>query len=160
LEDLPRYAEPSAIVGSGHVVTVLVYRQELTGSDRQWAARCEPGDVLRYSKASRVLGVKAGEYARVTRIVAKRNVLTVERSNGERLMYDPRRLQGVTVYREEKRPFAVGDRIQFTAPYQEERVTNRQLGTIQTIDRDGNIQVRMDSGRDVQFNAHDMPHLD
>ena len=141
-------------------VTVLVPRQELTGSDRQWAAQYQVGDVLRYSKASRVLGVRAGEYARLAKVDVEHNALTVERSSGERLMYDPRRLQGVSVYREEGRSFAVGDRIQFTAPFAGERVTNRQLGTIQTIDRDGNIQARMDSGRDVQFSAREMPHLD
>jgi conjugative relaxase-like TrwC/TraI family protein len=141
-------------------VTVLVAEQELTGADRQWAGGYKTGDVLRYSKASRVHGVRAGEYARVAKVDVDHNALIVERSNGERLMYDPRRLRGVSVYREEERSFSVGDRIQFTAPFAEERVTNRQLGTVQRIDRDGNVQLRMDSGRDVQFNVREMPHLD
>ena len=75
-------------------------------------------------------------------------------------MYDPRRLQGATVYTREERCFAQGDRIQFTAPFREGRITTRQLGTLERIDRSGNVRVRMDSGRDVQFSALEMPHLD
>ncbi len=143
-----------------HAVAVLVPRQDLTGADRQWAARYEPGDVLRYSRASREHGIKAAEYARVLKVDAEHNALTVETGNGQKLMYDPRRLQGVSVYREERRVMAVGDRLQVTAPFTEERLSNRQLGTIQALDREGNIELRLDSGRSVQFSAADFPHLD
>jgi UvrD-like helicase C-terminal domain len=37
---------------------------------------------------------------------------------------------------------------------------NRQLGTVQQIDAEGNLQVRLDSGQDVQFNIRDHPHVD
>ena len=88
------------------------------------------------------------------------NLLTVERSTGEQLTYDPRRLQGVSVHREAKRDFSAGDRVQFTAPYREERIPNRQLGTVERIDPKGNLQIRLDSGREVQFNIREHPHLD
>ena len=45
------------------------------------------------------------------------NTLTVKRHGGEELSYDPRRFQGVTVYRDSERKFAQGDRVQLTAPY-------------------------------------------
>src|ERR1019366_7579880 len=44
--------------------------QDLTGADRIWAARYNPGDVLRYSRSSQETGIGKGEYARVTRIDA------------------------------------------------------------------------------------------
>ena len=50
------------------------------------------------------------------------------------LSYDPRRLQGVTVYRDSERTFAQGDRVQLTAPYREQKLANRELGTIERID--------------------------
>ena len=50
--------------------------------------------------------------------------------------------------------------MQFTAPYRDEHIANRQLATVEQIDSDGNLQVRMDSGRDVQFNIREHPHLD
>jgi ATP-dependent exoDNAse (exonuclease V) alpha subunit len=88
------------------------------------------------------------------------HLITVERENGERVSYDPRRLHGVTLYRETQRAFSEGDRVQFTAPDRERHVANRELGTIEKIEPNGNAQVRLDSGRAVAFNVRENPHLD
>jgi ATP-dependent exoDNAse (exonuclease V) alpha subunit len=143
-----------------HRVTILVPRQEMTGADRQWAAQYEPGDVLRYTRGSRAVGVKSGEYVHVTGIDPEQNLLTVEKEDRQHLTYDPRRLHGVSVYREAERDFSTGDRVQFTAPFREEHIANRQLGTVQQIDTQGNLRVRMDSGQEVQFNVREHPHVD
>jgi ATP-dependent exoDNAse (exonuclease V) alpha subunit len=144
----------------GHAVRVLNARQDLTGADRQWAPNYEPDDVIRYSKGSKPLGIAAGEYAKVIRTDARENTVTVERGNGQELSYDPRRLQGVAVYREAERTFAEGDRVQMTAPYHEQELANRELGTVEKIDGEGNLTLRMDSGREAKFNAKQHPHLD
>jgi hypothetical protein len=141
-------------------VHVLYARQDVTGADRQHAQNYERGDVLRYSKGSKPLGIKPGEYARVSHIDRESNTLTVKRNGGEELSYDPRRLQGVTVYRDSERKFAQGDRVQLTAPYHEQKLANRELATIEQIDGDGNLKLRTDSGREVEFNARQHPHLD
>jgi conjugative relaxase-like TrwC/TraI family protein len=86
-----------AISGSEQRQTILTPRQDLTGADRQWAARYGVGDVIRYSKGSRAVGVASGEYARVTAVDRDKNLVTVERSDGGGITYDPRRLQGVGV---------------------------------------------------------------
>jgi ATP-dependent exoDNAse (exonuclease V) alpha subunit len=143
-----------------HRVNVLVPRQDMTGADRQWAAQYEPGDVVRYSKGSRAMEIGAGEYAMVEGFDRERNLLTVERENGPRLTYDPRRLPGVTVYRESERAFSEGDRVQFTAPDKERHVANRELGAIESIDESGNIAIKLDSGREVKLPAEEHPHLD
>jgi conjugative relaxase-like TrwC/TraI family protein len=139
---------------------ILVARQEITGADRQWVEQYEPGDVVRYAKGSKTYGIEAGEYARVERVNAKENVLTVGKENGEHVSYDPRRLQGVTLYQETERAFSQGDRIQFTAPNREQHIPNRELGTIEKIDVTGTLQLRLDSGRSVSFNAKENPHVD
>ncbi len=90
----------------------------------------------------------------------KQNHVTVERENGQRLNYDPRRLQGVTLYRGAERAFSEGDRIQFTAPDREQHVANRELGTIEKIEASGNLQIRLDAGRVIAFNIRENPHLD
>lgn len=87
-------------------MSVLVARQEITGADRQWAAQYERGNVVRYAKGSKTLGIAPGEYARVESVDEKQNHVTVERENGQRLRYDPRRLLGVTLYREAERAFS------------------------------------------------------
>ncbi|MDQ2843571.1 MAG: hypothetical protein M3Y72_21520 [Acidobacteriota bacterium] len=94
-----RELQSSGQLGEDHRVRVLVSRQEMTGADRQWAAQYEPGDVLRYGKGSKAMGIGAGEYMRVEAMDHGRNLVTVSRENGEQITYDPRRLQGVTCIR-------------------------------------------------------------
>jgi conjugative relaxase-like TrwC/TraI family protein len=143
-----------------HQTSVLVPRQEITGADRQWAQRYEEGDVVRYSRGSKTLGIEAGDYTRVERVDAKANEVTVRTQDDRTLSYDPRRLQGVTLYREGERAFATGDRVQMTAPDRERGVPNRELGTIERIDRNGGIDIRWDSGRTSSLEAGERRHLD
>jgi conjugative relaxase-like TrwC/TraI family protein len=143
-----------------HRVQTLVPRQDLTGADRAWAARYDAGDVLRYSRASKETGIGKGEYARVKEIDAPNNRLTVELRDGTERSYDPRRQQGVSVYREEPRGFSVGDRIQFTAPANDLKVANRELGTVEAIGRDGRMSLKLDGGREVSLDPRQHPHLD
>jgi ATP-dependent exoDNAse (exonuclease V) alpha subunit len=145
---------------SEHRMRTLVARQEITGADRQWAAQYETCDVVRYTRGSKTHGIEAGEYARVERTSEKENLVTVRRENGEQVSYDPRRLHGVTLYRETERAFSEGDRVQFTAPNRERHIANRELGTMEKIDDGGNLQLRLDSGREVAFNVKENPHLD
>ncbi len=135
-------------------------RTHVTGADRQHAQDYEKGDVLRYSKGSKPLGIEPGEYARVSHVDRECNTVTVKRHGGEELSYDPRRLQGVTVYRDSERKFAEGDHVQLTAPYHEQKLANRELATIERIEGDGDLKLRTDSGREVEFNVRQHPHLD
>jgi conjugative relaxase-like TrwC/TraI family protein len=143
-----------------HRLRVLVRRSEMTGADRQWAQRYEPGNVLRYTTGSQALGIQSCEYTRVEAVDPDENLVTVSRAIGERITYDPRRLQGVAVYREVERAFSVGDRVQTTAPCARRRVANRELGRIEHVDDGGHVTVQLDSGRTVRFDISTYPHLD
>lgn len=134
-------------------------RQDLTGADRTWAERYEVGDVLRYSRASKETGIGKGEYAQVKSIGAVANRLTVELQDGAERTYDPRRQRGVSLFREELRNFSEGDRIQFTAPANDFKVANRELGTVETIGGDGRLNIRMDGGRAVDLDPNSHVHL-
>jgi conjugative relaxase-like TrwC/TraI family protein len=143
-----------------HRARVLVARQDVTGADRQWAQQYAPGDIVRYTVGSRCLGLRAREYARIDHVDTAANRVAVVRATGERVTYDPRRLQGVTLFREAERAFARGDRVQFTAPFRERHVANRELGTIERIDASAQLRVRLESGRRVVFSLEAYPHLD
>ena len=143
-----------------HHVSVLVPRQEITGADRQWAERYEPADVVRYSRGSKALGIEAGDYVRVEHVDAKTNQVTVRTDDDRAVTYDPRRLQGVTLYRETERAFAPGDRVQSTAPDRARDVANRELGRIERIDPNGRMEIRWDSGRTSSFEASERRHPD
>ena len=64
------------------------------------------------------------------------------------------------MYQEVESTLSEGDRLQFTAPSKELHVANRQLGTLEMIDDTGEIRIRMDSSREVEFNIREHPHLD
>jgi conjugative relaxase-like TrwC/TraI family protein len=139
---------------------VLVQRQDMTGAERSWASHYETNDVVRYARGSKAVGIEAGTYGSVVAINPGANLLTVEKSSGEQAVYDPRRLTGVSVYREIDRDFSVGDRIQFTAPDKSLGVANRDLAAIESLAPDGRISARLDSNRQVEFNAQEHRHFD
>ena len=141
---------------------VLTPRNDMTGADREWASRYEPGDVLHYTRGSKEHGIESRSYTRVVSTNPKDNLVTVQKQDGQQVTYDPSRLRGIAAYREIEREFATGDKIQFTAPQRDLQVANRDLGTIQSIGDDGKISVRMDGVKDriVRFDADQMRHFD
>jgi hypothetical protein len=141
-------------------VRVLTPRSDMTGASRTWAAHYEPGDVLLYQRGSKELGIDKHTYAHVVSTDPKQNTITVAKADGDQVTYDPVRLRGVTTYREMDLPFAMGDRIQFTAPNKELGVVNRELGTIEAINKDG-FTVRLpESNKSITFDPKAMPHID
>ena len=143
-----------------HTFRVLVQRQDMTGAERSWASQFEVNDVIRYARGSKSVGIEAGTYGTVVGINAAANLLTVERSSGELATYDPRRLTGVSVYREIDREFSVGDRVQFTAPDKSLGVANRDLAVIDSIAPDGRISASLDNKRQVEFDTKEHRHFD
>jgi hypothetical protein len=143
-----------------HKFGVLVQRQDMTGAERSWASHYEIDDVVRYSRGSKAVGIEAAAYTSVVAIDPAANLLTVEKPNQELVTYDPRRLTGVSVYRETERDFSVGDRIQFTAPDKSLGVANRDLATIESIRPDGHLAARLDDHRQIEFKAGEHRHFD
>jgi conjugative relaxase-like TrwC/TraI family protein len=139
---------------------VLVQRQDMTGAERSWASRYEINNVIRYARGSKSTGIEAGEYGKVVGINSAANLLTVERSTGKLANYDPRRLNGVSVYREIAREFSVGDRIQFTAPDKSLGIANRDLAAIESVAADGRISARLDSNQRIDFDSKEHRHFD
>ena len=145
-----------------HSMRVLTPRNDMTGADREWASRYEPGDVLHYTRGSKEHGIESRSYARVVSTNPKENLVTVQKQDAQQVTYDPSRLRGIAAYHEIEREFALGDKIQFTAPSRDLQVANRDLATIQHIGDDGKISVRMDGAKDriVRFDTNEMRHFD
>jgi conjugative relaxase-like TrwC/TraI family protein len=144
----------------GHSFRVLVQRQDMTGADRAWANHFEIGNVVRYGRGSKNMGIDASSYGTVAAVNPSTNQLTIELQSGECATYDPRRLTGVSVYREIAHEFSVGDRMQFTAPDKHLSVANRDLAVIESISSDGRIAVRLDDNRQIEFNTAEHGHFD
>ena len=102
-------------------------------------------------------GIGAGATGIVTNVDARKNILTVQKADGEEVSYNPARHRAetmkATVERHERRDFAVGERIQFTASDKALGVSSGDLGTIEGITGHRSIAVRLDSGKTVDLNA-------
>ena len=111
--------------------------------------------------AARSIGIPALGYANVVSVAAAHNRLTIARQDGTEVSYDPRRLSGITAYRETPRAFAEGDRLQFTSNVRELGIANRQLGTIEHASPH-EVRVRLDGeqSRTVSFPPDKMRHFD
>jgi conjugative relaxase-like TrwC/TraI family protein len=144
-----------------HTINTLTQRSDMTGADRTWASRYDAGDILKYTTGSKEHGIERGSYATVTAVHQKDNQITVRRDDGQSVTYDPKRLQGISAFRETSREFAQGDRVQFTGINRELGVANRDLGTITKIEG-AQLSVRMDGDkpREITFDGAQMRHLD
>jgi ATP-dependent exoDNAse (exonuclease V) alpha subunit len=143
-----------------HSILVLIPRQDMTGAERSWASHYEIGDVVRYARGSKAAEIDPGSYGTIAAVNASDNLLTIEKASGESVTYDPRRLTGVSVYREVKRDFSVGDRIQFTAPDKSLGVANRDLAVIESIVPDGRVMAQLDNNRMIEFYTIEYRHFD
>jgi molybdopterin-guanine dinucleotide biosynthesis protein len=143
-----------------HQFKVLIQRQEMTGAERRWASGYEIGDVVRYARGSKEAGIDAATYATVVGTNPAMNLVSIEQASGNVMTYDPRRLTGVSVYREVMHEFSVGDRIQFTAPDKSLAVANRDLAVVNSIMPDGQISARLDNGHQIEFDATAHRHFD
>jgi conjugative relaxase-like TrwC/TraI family protein len=143
-----------------HSFRVLVQRQDMTGAERSWTSHYEIHDVVRYARGSKAIGIEAGSYGSVVAIDLTANLLTVAKQTGGTATYDPRRLTGVSVYKDTGREFSSGDRIQFTAPDKALGVANRDLAVIETVHPDGRLSARLDNNRQIEFNPAEHRHLD
>lgn len=152
--------ERGILSAADHETRVLVLRQDMTGAERKFALSYVPQeDIIRYNKGSKVFGINKGDYACVMSTTHADNELTVKLQDGREVTYNPKRLSGVSVYKEATRQFAVGDRIQFRAPFREANVKNTELGTITNI-ADGDFTVSLSADRLITFNPKGFPHLD
>jgi conjugative relaxase-like TrwC/TraI family protein len=141
--------------------TSIYVSRDITGAERKFAGAYQVGDVVHYSRGSKQHGIKARQYWEVVRIDQENNQLTVLAQDGRRATYDPRRLSGVSIYREEARLFSTGDRIQFRAPLTEQKVGTNELGTIEKIDRSRlTIKLEGEKQRQITIDLDKFKHLD
>lgn len=143
-----------------HATRVYAARQEMTGAERASAGSYVPGkDVVKFNRRSHIYGVKAGDYARVKAVDSRENIVTALTEDGRELTYNPSRLSGVSVYREEQRLFSEGDHVQFRAPFKKHRIAGGQLGIVSKV-KDDKFSVTLGDRRSVSLDAGEFRHLD
>jgi hypothetical protein len=116
-------------------------------------------DVIRFARGSKQFAFDRGEYARVETVDRDANMLAVKTAQGRRIEYNPVRLFGVEVFREEQRILARGDRIQFRAPDRSLGLANGDFATIIALD-DRRASMRLDNGRELSAALDRLSHID
>ncbi len=88
---------------------------------------------------------------------ARRNLLTVQKPDGEEVTYNPARFRAETgrasVQRDEHREFATGELVQFTALDKALGVKTGDFGIIENIAANRAITIRLDTGKTVELSA-------
>lgn len=145
---------------------VLTGVRELAGVDRRYAANYEIGNVLRWSKDVKSLGLEKGLYTAVTGVDAAKNELTIEYTRAgqkQRLTYSPRDAYGVEVFEAARRSFAVGDKIQLTRPWRlspVKQLANRSQAEILAMKDTGEARIRFKDGETMDWNPRVMLHVE
>jgi hypothetical protein len=143
-----------------HSVSVLV---EQKFSNLHFAGNYRSGDEIHFRTGSPALeGIPHNSVAHVLEVDAGRNTLTIETAEGEQVTYNPAQLRSQTskstVYREESREVAEGERIRFTAPDKEQRIRTGDFATVARIEPD--LSVQLDNGKTVELDAEVAQHID
>ncbi len=146
------------IADAGREQVVLVNRN-LTKAQRTHARSYEVGDVVRYRRGSKKLGLARGGYASVEAIDPKHRRITIRTDDGRTIQFSPKRPSGVDVFRPEQRIFAVGDRVQFRAPDRALKIANGELATVVAMDG-AKAVLRTDTGREVTASLQRLRHID
>lgn len=145
-------------------VQALIGRHDIRTEDRKHAATYNADDIVRFGKGVKFLGAVSGDYGRVISREVEANTVTLRlQRSGREVTYDPRRAFGVEIFTAQSRTFSEGERVQLTRPWKtgkQTKVANRELGTIERLDKEGNARVKLDNGRKVDWKLPAMPHIE
>jgi conjugative relaxase-like TrwC/TraI family protein len=154
----------SELVVRGHISFVgeehrILVNRGLSGAQRAMAYNYEEGDVVRFTRGSKQFAFAKGDYARVEAVDRDANLLTVRAPDAHRVEYNPVRLFGVEVFREEQRTIARGDRIQFRAPDRALGVANGEFASIKFLDARRAV-MQLDHGEEMTAALDRLRHID
>jgi conjugative relaxase-like TrwC/TraI family protein len=129
------------------------------------AANYAPGDQIHYKAGSPAEhGIADNSSATVLSVDAHANMLTVATRDGNEASYNPALLKKQTgqstVYREEQRDLAVGERILFTESDRDAHMRSGDFATVEQIGEDGTLAVRLDNGKSVELTSDQSRHID
>ncbi len=153
-----------ALKRTGHVAAhgieqTMLVSHDLTRPQCKASRSYEVGEIIRFTRGSKKMALDKGSYATIEGVDREANRLVVRTAAGQRFAYNPRRLSGVEVFRQEQRVFATGDRIQFRAPDRALGITSGEYATVVAID-DRRALLRLHGGSEVSAALQRLRHID
>jgi ATP-dependent exoDNAse (exonuclease V) alpha subunit len=141
---------------TNHTKRILT-NQSRTKAQRRSGQEYKVGDVIHYHEGSAIYGIGRGEYWTVSEV--SRASITVASGDRE-VTYNPARLSGVSVYKEEYRDFAIGDRIKFTSPMKKQGIATGDFAYIAGINGDQFTVELAKDNREIKIDMGRAPHID
>jgi ATP-dependent exoDNAse (exonuclease V) alpha subunit len=150
--------EAKHVEAEGQSHNILVQRQDVTRSAVKYARYYNEGDVVHFERAHTRQNIARDAYLTVQNIDRTGNLLTLQYPNGRKIEVSPARWEkAVQVYTQEKREFAVGDRIEYRIHDRKHHVSNHALATITNLEH-GEATLKFDDGRVLKGPLS--PHID
>ncbi len=151
-------------------IKILRPRDELTGTKREFAAAYREGDIIIYTRGSAEHKIAAKTQATVVKTDREQNLLTVEikdagdgtdTARAREITYNPKRLRGVSVWTEEKIKVSTGDRVQFRAPFEENKtkIAGGAMFEVGKITADA-LTLKNEKGKIVKLQTEKPPPID
>jgi conjugative relaxase-like TrwC/TraI family protein len=117
------------LMGEDHQTSILVGK-DLTGADKRESANYRPGDVIRFDRAYRSIGVEKGAYYEVSSVNRETNTIQLCDSKSHLIAWQPHRATNVEAYAVESRRLSVGDQIRWTRNDRAKHWRNGELGRV------------------------------
>lgn len=86
----------------------------LTQAQAEQVQSYQVGEVVRFGRDYKSLGVASGDYARVSGVDASTGTVKLEMSSGKKIAWQPQKQTKVEVFKTEARELQAGDKIRFT----------------------------------------------
>jgi conjugative relaxase-like TrwC/TraI family protein len=152
--------EQGSLLGSEIRAEVLV-QKDLTKAQKREVASFHVGDVVRFGKDYRGLGIVKGEYGRVEATSLDRGTVALRmEADGRAVEWQPQRNVVVEVFRKEERGLQDGDLIRWTRnDYGQDR-RNGELSRVGIDSDSGTVFVRDRKGNETVFNLKAERHWD
>ncbi|MDX9737684.1 MAG: MobF family relaxase [Azonexus sp.] len=148
--------EDGVIAGPARDAEVLVNRA-LTKAQSSHVETYQNGDVVRFGRDYKSLGVTTGQYARVTGVDAQRGVVQLQTDAGA-IEWRPPKQSKVEVYRAETRELQTGDKIRFTRNDKDRGLNNGDVGYVKAID--GHKAIVQVKGKTTTLDLRQTKHWD
>lgn len=131
--------------------------------DRGYVHSYRPGDSIRFHTSLPTLNVKSAQVSTIIEINRDENILSMKVGDDPAQRFvavNPAKRLSLSVFESQEGAFAVGDRIQFTTSWKEKGIASRDTAQIEHLENNGNIAVRLETGRRVAWNLKEYKYLD
>lgn len=127
--------------------------------DKHFAQSYKEGDLV-ISRSAGVIG-KAGVESRVTAVDDVNHKISVHTKGGKDWDIDLKKNgKDISAFTEKRQGFMEGDKVVFTKNDTKLGVQNGLTGEVSKVDKEGNLNIKLDSGKDIKFNIRQYSYID